>query len=377
MSISSINSRITTLLLFLIIVVGALTVFYFKDSFINTFFYSPADHAEEETKVNDWSHINESLQGLIVFTGIEKEYGAEQNFVTTNQNLSADTYVLNLNSNTEEKIQGPVLNLPVWYPIGDGNDHYLFVTKSYDTGSPAIFMRNNTEEISEKMVDSSLNGWSEIRLLEASKDNKFYSFSVNTGTSSVTGIQNASIGNWQIYTAAIAEPGSPVYTAEGYGAVWVADEYILYVKEDGVYCKKFSGTSTNYEVEPELRLVSFTDSPLGMHNAISVSNDGQYLAVAFPRYSSSGESSVEIYKLSFDETSVSAESIYTIKKHDGLPMFRPVFSPQGRYLAVTTVSATSSDEGQIIIYDLALQEFIYEEGFDNFYLYNSFLYDWQ
>lgn len=152
---------------------------------------------------------------------------------------------------------------------------------------------------------------------------------------------------------------------------WLNDDYLVYLKNDGVYVKNISQDISL----PEARVIKDDlNRPYKASHHIGVSDLGNFIAVTFPRFS--GDSEVLVYELEIDELTgdVSPAIVEVIDLGDKKPYW-PTFSPGGRYLAYQ-VYDSATGEGLVEVYDFVQRTVVEEFSLDGYQFNYSFVTDW-
>lgn len=169
--------------------------------------------------------------------------------------------------------------------------------------------------------------------------------------------------------------------ANGFGAHWIlSGEYIVYLKSDGVYAKKYV-RGNNHLNEGEMLLQQFPYGYgywAGFH--MDVSNDGKYLLISNPRSIDEGNATIDILKLEKTDstaTPVIMRLVYRMPLPPGSNAYWPLFSPGNRFISLQSRSYVDGKENNgIIIFDLVDRQVVKTIDFNDFYFDRSFNTDW-
>lgn len=317
----------------------------------------------------------EQLGGNILITTRPKEFSQGLQGINNykyNVLLSSIT-PLDLGSNPERGL------FPFYSPI---INKYALTTWPLDTNLSALLTNDPaTNEFSQINGSTQIADSASLRLPRISPDGQSYLFTAQTWKDGEGPTDYLDINSFDIYVGSLINPDEPsTLFAKGYGAQFVlGGSYIVYVKPDGVYAKKYTLDET--QTENEEIPITFEYLPHSLRNQIGVSPDGQYIAVAYPIIPDQGASSIDIYKLNFDGSELATPGalfVHRITLENKAIPFWPIFSPGGRYISFQRsehVSATGFDNS-LVIYDLVEQEFVRRFDFNAFDFQMSFNTDW-
>lgn len=320
------------------------------------------------TKIN----TNEEVLGDILITTLLKESNPELQRIQTYAYSALENSIVKIDAET-----------PVLYPYKNNvTKGYIFAAWPEDAEKPSLFdISSTTEKFTPLPGSSNIGDTVVMRLPRVSEDGKNYLFSAQTWADTETPPDYADINSWKTFVGSLENPDvTSEYFADGYGAQFtVGGKYIVYVKENGVFAKKFiEGADHSLEVEVPLL---FEDFKYALRNQIDISSNGEYLAVSYPIDPVRGNSSVDIFKLSFDDSDSMKSSVSLVERialEKNISAFWPIFSPEGRYISFQTSTEISpvSFDNKLAIYDLLEKKYVQFFDFNNFDFNMSFNTDW-
>jgi len=216
-----------------------------------------------------------------------------------------------------------------------------------------------------------------LRLPRWSPEGNGYVYSSQLWNTSDIPPEFDNLGTWHVgvLNSDTSTPQTELF-ASGYNAEWAdAGSYIVYIKEDGIYAKRFV-VGEDHLLTPEAAII--TDQyGFAMRHHIDVSPDGHYLAVSYPIKPEITNSLVSIYKLSFTGAIPTATLIHQIMFDDATSPYWPLFSPEGRYLSLQSrQQKEGATDSNILIYDFLNQNFIQSTDFNRYNFDTSFNTDW-
>lgn len=317
----------------------------------------------------------EELSGAIYLTTIAKREG----FTTP---IGPDGRLFPFRFYGYDLAQGAILPDPlpymVWYPHTAENGDMVFVSQpsGWVEYEPTIFIKtpegNPIRQDHSEYGDDTASIVTERRLPRWSEDGAKYLYSLQLGSSLGREVPVTELSSWKIF---VAKPGAEAeYFADGYGAQWFgSDEYILYVKSDGIYAKRYI-EGANHQETPEMRVIGdyYTYQ---LNNHIDTFKD--YVAVSYPLHDTLGDSYVQVYKLTLEDEDRLVQPILRVVLDENLYPMWPIFSPGGRYLSMQTFDHVSdTDNNHIKVFDFFTRDFVAEVSVNDYYFDYAFNTDW-
>lgn len=225
------------------------------------------------------------------------------------------------------------------------------------------------EEVKNELL-SQKDDYVHILLPRIAKNSDQYIYSYQEWPRNQVQPPMSDVSTWKIGLASMSTSSAEVLST-GYGAQWALDDqFILYVRSDGVYAKSThpSGPTTN-NMEHRIITGSFS-SP--RRNQLGVSADGKYLALALD------SSMMDVYKLSYVSRVPQADLMIRLSLDPNEGGFWPIFSPNGRYLSIQTRNPSKGaiQSSSVKIYDFVIGQFIKQFDFSDFDFESSFNTDW-
>lgn len=339
--------------------------------------YPFADQARFEDFLSQ-VNTEESLRGEIYMTSIPLQTGRDEPIDDDGRLFTMNLYRYDVSAGIMRNSELPFL---VWYPDRLQDGRMLFVTQpsgwaEYD---PSIFL-TDTDGSPVRHDNTEYQAGDQKRVLERrlpkwSDEAKAYAYNALVTTSSTTAPLPNDINSWEIFVREESGENSS-YFSDGYGPQWFADgQYLIYVKEDGIYAKAYTPGADHSEV-PEVRILSVY-FPYKINNHIDTFGD--YIAVAHPMHHDIRTSYVDVYKVSTDVVEgPTINRVLSLAMEDGQYGMWPIFSPEGRYLSVQTYDPLSpmNVNNSMEIYDLTTGEAVASYRLNGFYFNYAFNTDW-
>lgn len=252
------------------------------------------------------------------------------------------------------------------------------------THSPQIFVKHegDAQQIS---TTTALPSGEQIARKRTPKiahnsDRVVYSAQTNNPDGSMRGVYP--LNTWHILQTD-TETREDTYVTSGAHAVWSSDdEYIFFVRADGIYAKKMTS-----EDGLEGRIIPAPNEFDGLRydTQLQISNDGNYLIFNYLTYANNGtkvDAFVEIHEIGQSQTSELPETelVYKLHIENGM-VFWPVLSPEGRYMTLqlaesTNPNAFTVESQRIAVFDIVSGEIVEEISFDGFDFLSAFTTSW-
>ena len=224
------------------------------------------------------------------------------------------------------------------------------------------------------------NNFTRIRIPRWSSNGTDYIYNIQTWTEEASQLFHGDIDGWEISTGYIdgENMSTTTHFATGFGPVWVSDgQYVLYMKEDGIYTKKYQRVKeSSVEDEVNVLVPRYKFSP---YHHMTASADGRYVAITSPVAIELGNSSVDIYKFYLDEKEKPhMELVYSIAMKENINPYWPLFSQGGRYISFQTREflPNGSQDNNIVFFDLVKETYVKKFDFNDFNFDWSFNTDW-
>ena len=174
------------------------------------------------------------------------------------------------------------------------------------------------------------------------------------------------VSSWEIQVADVAVPESARYVTTGAHPIFLADGSILVLKSDGLY--RYLEVVGVWHGE---RIVEVVNGAAFANMHLALSRDGTKLA-----WSNFEAGTLDIYIVKIDSDTKGVAII----KDDELPVygFWPVFSPDGKYVALEEVESASAPLDQkLVAFDLSSGEKIFMTDLSPYEQDSLFITEWR